>query len=278
MKSLILVAVVLLSTSSCLPDPYVSVAEKKLNEVYGPNERNKMDMYLPTSRDSNTATVVLIHGGGWVGGDKTNWASDFIYDLAGKGYNVASINYRYASGNFHNQMEDIRMALEFINAHSSAWKTGSGKFALIGGSAGGHLSLLYAHAFDSVHQVKAAISLVGPTDMTDTVFHRYANNYNIGSVFELFLGASFQSNPQVYRDASPIFNYSNVPSLFIHGTLDDLVPPEQGVRMYDTLSANGIVSDTVMFGNAGHDVFGPNAVNKKRVYDEIFAWLEAFLQ
>ncbi|MCW5906619.1 MAG: alpha/beta hydrolase [Chitinophagales bacterium] len=275
--SVVIISLLILSVNSCYRDPAVAGVKRYKDEAYGNDARNKMDVYVPNKSDSNTATVVLIHGGGWVAGDKTNWGSDFINNFTKKGYAVAAINYRYANGDFHNQMNDVRMALEHLNTRASEWKTAVGKFALIGGSAGGHLSLLYAHAFDSAHQVKAAISLVGPTDMTDSVFHQYANNYNIGFVFPLFLGATFDVNPQVYRDASPIFNYSNVPSLFIHGILDDLVPPQQGVRMFDTLTIHGIIADTLMFDNAGHDVFGTKSVNKQKVYNEMNTWLQNHL-
>ncbi len=244
---------------------------------YGTGQRNKIDVYLPQQRDTSTAMVLLIHGGGWVGGDKADWAQEIINEFLNSGYAVSSMNYRYACGDFHKQMEDIDNAIDFMRTKSSGWKISGNKFALMGGSAGGHLSLLYGHAYDSLNVVKTVISLVGPTDMADTIFHQYATNWGIGYVFEAFLGSTFQDNPQVYEDASPIYNYSNVPTFFICGALDNLVPPQQSIRMFDTLSVHGVTADTIIFNNAGHDVFGPNAVNKQQVYDEIKAWLNIYM-
>lgn len=247
------------------------------NLSYGSDARNKIDIYLPQNRDTTTAMVLLIHGGGWVAGDKGDWSQEIINQLLNSGHAVSSMNYRYANGNFHNQMNDIFNAIDFMKSKADGWKINNNKFALIGGSAGAHLSLLYAHAFDSTEAVKTVISIVGPTDMTDPVFHQYATNYGIYFVFEQFFGTSFQSNPQLYASGSPVYNYSDVPSFFICGGLDDLVPAQQSIRMFDTLALHGIAADTTVFNNAGHDVFGPNAVNKQQIYDEVSVWLNMYL-
>ncbi len=275
---LLLSYVFLLSVSSCDKDKLLLTADKYYNKAYGTDTRHKMDVYLPVGHDSTTAMVILIHGGGWVAGSKADWSNEVINTIMSKGYGVACMNYRYAGGDYRLQMEDIQMAINCIDSNSAVWKTGKQKYALIGGSAGGHLALLYGHAFDSTHAVKAVVSLVGPTDLTDPVFHLYAANYGIYYVFEQFLGASYFTNPQVYADASPLFRFSNVPSLFIHGANDDLVPPAQGQRMFDSLSVHGIPADTTFFGNAGHDVFGPNQVNKQQVYNEVNQWLQTYLK
>lgn len=247
------------------------------NLSYGPHSRNKIDIYLPQQRDTSTAMVLLIHGGGWVAGDKGDWSQEIINEFLNSGYAVSSMNYRYANGDFHNQMEDIANAIDFMQSKADGWKISQSKFALIGGSAGAHLSLLYAHAFDSTDAVKTVVSIVGPTDMTDPVFHQYATNYGIYFVFEQFFGATFQSNPQLYRDGSPIYNYSNLPTFFISGGLDDLVPAQQSISMFDTLIVHGIIADTTVFNNAGHDVFGPGQVNKLQIYDEVKLWLNIYL-
>lgn len=244
---------------------------------YGTDARNKIDVYLPLERDTNTAMVLLLHGGGWVAGDKTDWSQEIINEFLNEGYAVSSMNYRYACGDFNKQMEDINNAIHFVQTKSANWKINSNQFALIGGSAGGHLALLYGHAYDSLNVVKTVVSIVGPTDLTDPLFQQYATNWGIGYVFEALLGATFQSAPQVYEDASPIYNYSNVPSFFIYGGLDNLVPAQQGIDMFDTLTVHGIETDTTVYNNADHNVFGPNEVNKQQVYDEVKLWLTNYI-
>lgn len=278
MRSLIIVAGWLIMLfNSCIGISPIPNSEAKKDIAYGPNSRNKMDVYLPNQRDSNTCMVMLIHGGAWVAGNKTDWTNDIITRFLQWGYAVSAINYRYADGNFHHQMQDVQMAVNYINDHTTDWKINKNKFAFVGGSAGGHLSLLFAHAFDSTQAAKAVVSLSGPTDMTDSVFHKYANNYLLGFVFPQFLGASYASDPQVYCDASPVFYHRNVPSFFINGSNDNLVPPAQGQRMYDSLRIYNIAADTTFFGNAGHDVFGTNGANKNQIFTEIKNWLQLYL-
>ena len=276
--SVLLICAAFVLLSSCLPksDAPVGTFIRK-NLVYGPYTRNRMDVYLPHNRDTTTRTVFLIHGGGWIAGDKGDWNSTAINTLLNAGYGVVCMNYRYADGDFHHQMGDIKTALDYFDGNAGDWNVAKRKFALMGASAGGHLSLLFGHAFDSLHRVKAVISFVGPTDMTDTVFHQYANNYSIGYVFQQFLGATYQANPQVYRDASPLYNSSNVPTLFMHGSQDNLVPPYQGTLMFDTLTAHNVPTDTTYFGNAGHDLFGPGSVNSTQIYSEVKQWLNLYL-
>ena len=272
----ILILCILLIQASCKTDaPYHETIK---DETYGPDVRNKMDVYLPAYRDSNTETVILIHGGGWVAGDKSDFSnSDFTNHLLQNGFAVASINYRYACGDFHKQMDDIGMAIQHIISRADEWNIADSSFALLGGSAGGHLALLYAHAFDSLGIVKAVISIVGPTDLTDTLFHQYAANYKIEYVFEQLLGTTIQDDPQLYRDASPIFNISAIPSLFIYGKQDDLVPYQQGVRMNDSLSAAGIPTNALIFDNAGHNVFGDKNQNIKQVLTTVNNWMLLYL-
>ena len=263
----------LLFASSCFLDKPIGT---KVNETYGPFSRNKMDVYFPNYHDSATAVVILIHGGGWVAGNKNNWSREIINNITQQGFAVSAINYRYADGDFNHQMQDVQMALEHIGNKANDWKICGNKFALIGGSAGAHLSLLYAHAFDTAHLVKAVVSMAGPTDMGDSVFQQYAKNYLIGFVFEQFLGATEQNNPQVYRDASPVFYHSQVPTLLIHGSLDNLVPPTHSQMMFDSLHFYGITADTTFFGNAGHDVTAGGA-NNTQIYTEMKNWLAGWL-
>lgn len=273
MRSLLLVLVLFSFINSCKKaEPGVY-----LNLNYGNDARNRIDVYLPELRDSSTAIVLLIHGGGWVAGNKEDWGKETRDLFLNAGYAVAAMNYRYACGDFNKQMIDIENAIGLLRTRSEEWNVSDQKIALVGGSAGAHLSLLYAHAYDDENVVKTVVSLVGPTDMTDTVFHQYAENYQIGYVFEAFFGTTYQENPQLYADGSPIFNYSNVPTMFMCGALDDLVPTEQSIRMFDTLTANAIISDTTIFNNAGHDLFGPNQVNKTQVYNELLLWLNSHL-
>src|SRR4029078_2469954 len=58
------------------------------------HERQKFDFWKAKS-DKPTPVVLLIHGGGWVNGDKTIYGATTIEPFLKQGISVASINYRF---------------------------------------------------------------------------------------------------------------------------------------------------------------------------------------
>lgn len=71
-----------------------------LDEAYGTDATQKMDVFLPEGRSTaTTKVVVLIHGGSWSSGDKSDF-TDYFDTLKKRvpGYAIFSINYRLATG------------------------------------------------------------------------------------------------------------------------------------------------------------------------------------
>ena len=48
-------------------------AETRMNVSYGADAGQKIDIYLPAGRTTNTKVIVLVHGGGWSGGSRANF-------------------------------------------------------------------------------------------------------------------------------------------------------------------------------------------------------------
>lgn len=267
--------VLFLMITSCRQSPKKWEIHHNLH--YGSHSRNEMDVFLPVQRDSTTEVLVLIHGGGWVSGDKGTWRKNFREFFFDGEFAVAAINYRYASGNYHQQMEDIDHAIRFIRAKAEEWNISKHRFGFVGTSAGAHLALLYAHAFDSADVVKAVVSIAGPVDFTDVLFHDDTESYDLVPLMEKLLGNTFDENPQIYREASPLFNYSRIPGFFIHGKLDDLIPFQQSERMYLTLKKAGIPADITILEKADHNTFGPDNIYYDQVCRETKDWLMKYL-
>lgn len=152
---------------------------EQLNLSYGPNERHKMDVYLPENRTSETKVVVAVHGGGFFTGKKEDINAP-VAKLVSNGYAVININYRLVdtTGVFQEpllhqpsvitiaeQLEDIRLAINFAMAESNDWKTSQTKWAMFGHSAGATLALLYTHSDSNTDgQIKAVGNLAGALD------------------------------------------------------------------------------------------------------------------
>ena len=200
-------------------------AEDHLNISYGTNSKNKLDLYLPQVRNSNTPLIMMLHGGSWVGGDKSMF-TDLAKYLRDKGFATASINYRLtntAESNIHPaQVNDIGKALDFISSKANEWQISPDHTGLLGASAGAHLALLYTYAYNDDNKVKTVASMAGPSDFTDI---NTASSSQM-QVVEWLIGSTFEADQNAYTQASPITYVSagSKPTLLFHGKLDNVVP------------------------------------------------------
>lgn len=121
------------------------------NEKYGDHERNTFDLWLAAS-DKPTPLVVYIHGGGFVGGDKSRYydSEDWLRFLKA-GVSVATINYRFMNEppyGILGSMNDAKRFVQYIRYHSEKYQIDKTRIACTGGSAGAGTSLWLAFSED----------------------------------------------------------------------------------------------------------------------------------
>lgn len=251
------------------------VAEKSMtNAAYGSDPMQKMDYFLPANRSvATTKVMILIHGGGWTVGDKTDFT--MYMDTLRKripDYAIFNINYRLATlpstNPFPTQEMDVKAAVDFIYANRSTFLL-SDKFVLMGASAGGHLSLLQAYKYHSPVNIKAVVDFFGPTDMADM----YNNPGTFSPIaIALLLGGTPTSNLAMYQQSSPIFftNAQSCPTIILQGTTDPLVNPiTQSFALKTKLTTMGVVNQYVPYPG-GHGDWSvatyTDAFNKIQVF------------
>jgi len=123
-------------------------AANETDVVYGPHERNRLDVYLAKS-DSPTPVVVHIHGGGFSGGDKSGARASIIRICHAAGISVAAINYRFVQqAPLPAAMLDAARAVQFLRANAVRWNLDPARFAATGGSAGGGTALWLGYHAD----------------------------------------------------------------------------------------------------------------------------------
>lgn len=255
-----------------------NIPEKTMNNVaYGTDPLQKMDIYLPANRSTATTKVmILIHGGGWIQGDKADFAVQM--DTLKKripDYAIFNLNYRLAAfpstNLFPTQEMDIKTAIEFIYNNRSTYLI-SDKFVAMGASAGGHLSLLQAYKYSSPVKIKAVVDFFGPTDMAD--MYNNPGSFPALSIALLFGGATPGTNPGAYQQSSPIFfvNAGTPPTIILQGGVDPLVNANtQSLALKNKLTASGVTNQYVLYPTGGHGDWDA------ATYTDAFNKIQAFL-
>ena len=185
------------------PVPDDIVVHHNLSYRGGPSRQWKLDLAMKKDLPGRPRPgIVVIHGGGWIEGDKSSFASrehgvpGNIVDFAALGFVAATINYRLAAeAPFPAALEDCKNAVRWLRAHAKEYNLDPGRIGAYGNSAGGHLAMLLGMIDKDAHLegdgpyrdesslVQAVVSDSGPIDLLDQ-YRRGA----LRQVVERFMG------------------------------------------------------------------------------------------
>lgn len=261
--------------------PASLAASNNMNVSYGTDATQKMDVYLPAGRSaSSTKLIIMIHGGGWTSGDKTDMTV-YVDTLKRRfpSYAIININYRLVSATnnfFPTQENDVKAAVEFIYNKRNEYAV-SDKFVLMGASAGAHLALLHAYKYNTPVKIKAVVDFFGPTDMA-AMYNNPASIYAPpSSIAQLFNGATPVTNPTAYTQSSGLtfVTPQSPPTIILHGGQDPLVKPSQATALRDKLALNTVSNQYVFYPAESHGWIGANLGDS---FDKIQAFLNLYVQ
>ncbi len=248
-------------------------AESHIDVKYGSDGKQALDIYLPENRNENTPLLIIIHGGGWSGGDKSDFDS-YITEFQNRlpGYAFANLNYRLvtASGNyFPTQENDIKSAVMYLKDNAASYNI-STNFVFLGISAGAHLALLQGYKHSDILQPRGIVSFFGPVDLQ----RLYVNSdSSIPTVLKSIMNATLEKNPEIFFESSPINYVSSTaaPTLMLHGDADQLVPLEQAYLLRDKLQESGVDNKVVVYPGQGHGWIGPDLVDS---FDQVVEFVK----
>lgn len=119
---------------------------------------HELDIYYPPDVDETTPTLIEIHGGAFIYGDK-ELNKVYAYHLAKLGFVVVNLSYRLAPEvQLIGQLQDISKAFAWVKVHGKKYNLNLKNVFLTGDSAGAYLALLstainnskeIANAFDT---------------------------------------------------------------------------------------------------------------------------------
>jgi acetyl esterase/lipase len=252
----------------------VPAAETLYNQSYGSDPAQKMDIYLPAAKNDSTIMMVIVHGGAWVRGDKSEF-NPYVSALRTllPGYAFANVNYRlFRNGvnKFPAQEQDMRAATSYLASRLSEFGL-SHKMVLLGASAGAHLVLLQAYKNKGQTDIKAVISFFGPTDMND--MYKNSKNPDVKPMLTSLLGGTPRSQAELYKSSSPVAYVSAdaPPTLILQGGRDRMVHQEQAQILKRKLDEMKVINELRLYPEEGHGWYGAP------LYDS-FARVAAFLK
>lgn len=235
-----------------------------------PGRAGLCDVYSPASTPpaAGHPVVIVVHGGGWISGDKWTLEGYSRY-LARNGFVAVTINYRLAPAHkFPCQVDDLRQAMLWTKENAKQLSVDLSRLGVFGYSAGGHLSTLVASLADEPIEVRAAAShwpesdsrwqklpaiqavCAGgpPCDFRSLPIDNTALAY--------FLGGSRREKPDIYVAASPTTHVSasDPVTQIIHGESDLIVPIASSRRFHQAQVAAGIDSRFEVMPKQGHMV------------------------
>lgn len=200
---------------------------------YGAHPRHKLDAYTPVSPAKNAVVFIFFYGGGWVSGNREDYA--FVArKLAAMGHFAFVPDYRlYPQVRFPQFVEDGADATAYILENLVGAANRRRPVFLMGHSAGAHIALLLA--LDRSYLVErgrepdelaGVIGLAGPYDFLPLESGLLQN------IFPASQG-QFQSQPINYaRNDGP-------PVLLAHGTDDKRVRPRNSLNMAKAIEQKG---------------------------------------
>lgn len=223
----------------------ISVHENVAYAKIGASELH-LDIYQPLDRGTGPRPAVLLfHGGGWTSYDKSSM-HDIGQFLARLGFVAVAVDYRLFQGTENRwpaQLDDAQRAVRWVRANADKYDVDRQRIGAYGFSAGAQLAALLGMEDTRDNsdpalaryssKVRAVVDVSGPTDFTtdrDSEDDAFLTN---------FFGAAFSKDPELWRDASPVFHVSkkNAAFLIVHGTKDPNVPISQAQELYEKLKA-----------------------------------------
>ncbi|MCB1276024.1 alpha/beta hydrolase [Prosthecobacter sp.] len=275
-----------------------SAVEVKLDQPYAGNNNPKqmVDVYLPKKRNSDKPlpVIALIHGGGWVNGDRIGYAAQAIQFARTGDYAAVTVGYRLTKeAHWPSQIYDCKAAIRWIRAHAKEYNLDADRIAVWGSSAGGHLSSLLGTSGDVKalegdlgpntsfsSRVQCVVNLCGPEDFTQALmFDKEGQPIWKDDAVSGLLGGNAQEKHAEAVAASPVTYVSkdDPPFITFQGTKDQRVSFRHAETIHAALKKTGITSLLVPITDGGHgSVNHPEVkVRGQQFTDKVLRGIEA---
>lgn len=216
-----------------------------LDLAYGPDAKEKLDLYFPPHRAKNAPVLLFLHGGGFLEGDRAHYG--FLAPAYAKqGVIVAVASYRLASAGFPYPAptDDAKMAIAWLHANIARYGGNANDIVVSGHSAGAILAAEVGA--DRRWMAKAGV----PAGVV-RAFVPVSASYEFAA--DDRKRDYFVATPELKDQASAIRHIDDpVPRAIIAvgSTETPILAPSQAFR--DRLAEKGVAADLIVLPGANH--------------------------
>ncbi len=255
--------------------------------VYGHKDGMALTFDVLTPDDPNGAGILAIQSGGWY----SRWAppenlAAISRPMLDEGYTVFVVRHGSAPRyQVPDAAADVRRCVRFIRMTADDYGVDAERLGVVGGSAGGHLTLMLSLTGDDgddaaedpvlrvSSRVACGVALFPPTDLRGWTTDPPAAVAAIPG-----LRPPLEFDADLEESVSPILHVTadDAPVMMIHGDQDQLVPIEHSRNILPVLKDADVESELVVIGGAGHG-FSPEQ-NRQTVTPAMLRWFAAHLK
>jgi len=235
-----------------------------LNERYDPADADAvLDVFYPTAAqgtDRKLATVVWVHGGGFLSGSKEQVAS-YLKILSAAGFATIGVDYSLAPGTtYPAPIKQVNAALAYVQANAVRFHVDPSKLFLAGDSAGAQIAAQLANVISAPSyawetrvvpsilrpQLRGVLLHCGVYDPGQFKYEGLSGFFLKTVIWSYFGTKDISANPR--RDEfSVVRNFSAAfPPMFISvGNADPLAP--QSHKLAEVAAGYGVRVDSLFF-------------------------------
>lgn len=262
------------------------------NLMYGPgtNTRQVLDVHLPANLDRPVPVIFIVHGGGYVFGDKlfVRPAVDFFVE---EGYAVVTPNYRLAPSHpYPAPLQDIFCAYAWTLSHAEEYHFDRDRVTIMGESAGANAVAMLAsvddptlYLEDCAHQLpksytsRAAVMYYAPIDLSTCTCRPAKQLASLYLGLERYDPSQEADIRQRSAEVSPLpwLDGQEPPFLLFHGTEDTLIPVSESELFVQKVVEAGGEAELVIVEGALHGFFArPAYPQARQTWEQILIFLQ----